>query len=667
MAVHDDRTAAGSQTSDAGLVPLMFRPLPLGAIKPAGWLARQLRIQADGLTGHLDEFWPDIKDSGWIGGDKEGWERAPYWLDGLVPLAFLLDDEKLLAKAHRWIGYILDHQQDDGWLGPVVAKRGKNTPQNQYDVWPIAIMLKVLKQYHEATGEQRALDAMLKAAEGVGQLIDESPLSSWAMFRWMDLVWCLHWLYDTCEADDADHPHAWLLDVAAKLHQQGFNWRRNFERFKYADKIDAARLKKLMDRDDPDHDPDAYHATHVVNNAMGLKGPAVWSRQSNKSGDRDAIFQMLDTLDRHHGQAHGLFSGDEHLATAMPSQGTETCAVTEAMFSFELLLSILGEPVLADRLERLAYNALPAAFKPDMWARQYVQQPNQIRCGRFDDRVYTNNGPDANMYGLETHFGCCTANMHQGWPKFVAHLWMATPDNGLAALAYGPCTLQTRCGDTDVHIEVETEYPFDAVITIHVEVSAPTRFPLELRIPEWAAAATVQVGEDEPLPAGAGRMHRIDQQWEGRTTIELVLPMRWRVERRYNQAATLLCGPLVFALNLDAHWEHVDGELPHGTWETYPAAPWNYALAIVPHTETLERSVGIEQFETGDRPFSPDGAPLRASVPVKVLAAWGVEHHAAAPPPMSPVRVTGKIERATFLPYGCTNLRITELPVAGGG
>ena len=64
------------QPPKAGLAPRAFTPLPLGDIKPKGWLARQLRIQADGLSGHLDEFWPDIAQSGWFGGNAEKWERA---------------------------------------------------------------------------------------------------------------------------------------------------------------------------------------------------------------------------------------------------------------------------------------------------------------------------------------------------------------------------------------------------------------------------------------------------------------------------------------------------------------------------------------------------------------------------------------------------------------
>ncbi len=99
--------------------PKTFEPLPLGVIKPMGWLRNQLQIQADGLSGHLDEFWPDVAQSKWIGGDAEGWERGPYWLDGVVPLAFLLDDEKLKSKIQHWMDYIIAHQHADGWLGPV--------------------------------------------------------------------------------------------------------------------------------------------------------------------------------------------------------------------------------------------------------------------------------------------------------------------------------------------------------------------------------------------------------------------------------------------------------------------------------------------------------------------------------------------------------------------
>lgn len=119
--------------------------LPLGSVKPHGWLKRQLQIQAAGQTGHLDEFWPSLKqsESGWLGGSGESWERGPYYMDGLVPLAHLLDDPKLIAKANTWVEWTLASQRPDGGIGPV-----KNT-----DWWPNMVMLKVLLQHFEATGD----------------------------------------------------------------------------------------------------------------------------------------------------------------------------------------------------------------------------------------------------------------------------------------------------------------------------------------------------------------------------------------------------------------------------------------------------------------------------------------------------------------------------------
>ena len=106
------------ETIRTSLVPFVLEPLPLGSIKPTGWLLEQLKLQAGGLSGHLDEFWPDISQSGWIGGKGEGWERGPYWLDGVIPLAYELDDAALKLKIKRWVDTILKNQQPDGWLGP---------------------------------------------------------------------------------------------------------------------------------------------------------------------------------------------------------------------------------------------------------------------------------------------------------------------------------------------------------------------------------------------------------------------------------------------------------------------------------------------------------------------------------------------------------------------
>ena len=116
-------------------------------IRPRGWLYRQLRLQADGLSGHLDQFWPDVANSAWIGGDAEGWERGPYWLDGMVPLAYALDDAVLIARVTRWVDHILERQHDDGWLGPVHDT--SDTRRKPFDPWPVFVLFKALSQFYE--------------------------------------------------------------------------------------------------------------------------------------------------------------------------------------------------------------------------------------------------------------------------------------------------------------------------------------------------------------------------------------------------------------------------------------------------------------------------------------------------------------------------------------
>ena len=122
------------------------RALALGSITPRGWLLDQLRLQADNITGQLEAIWPDVgPDSGWRGGPGEDWERGPYYLDGLVPLAHVLHDARLLALAGPWIEWILGSQRDDGFFGPA----------GNDDWWPRMVALKVLTQHADATGDDR--------------------------------------------------------------------------------------------------------------------------------------------------------------------------------------------------------------------------------------------------------------------------------------------------------------------------------------------------------------------------------------------------------------------------------------------------------------------------------------------------------------------------------
>ena len=622
-----------------------FSPLPLGSIQPTGWLRRQLRIQADGLSGHLDEFWPDVQDSRWFGGEMEGWERAPYWLDGLIPLAYVLQDEILIDKARRYISYILDHQYDDGWLGPkrMVVYGGGQEAEN-YDIWAQFLILKALCQVPEANFAPRIEAAVAKCLANIDRHIDRAPLFNWGQFRWYEALIPIFWLYERTG-------EGWLYQLAVKLQAQGFHWGEFFKRWPLTVPTPKGRWNFMG---------------HVVNNAMAVKAHGLWWRISGEDGDRAAVDGMLNKLDTFHGMVTGMFSGDECLAGKSPTQGSELCSVVEFAYSMEVLLSIFGDAAFGDRLEKVVFNALPATFSPDMWGHQYDQQVNQIECSIRENRTWNTNGVESNIFGVDPNYGCCTANLSQGWPKFAAHLWMESTDGGLALTAYAPNKASLRIDNVLVEAEVETGYPFREHIRLNIRVAKPCSFPLWLRIPTWAQAASVRLQGVEISGVQAGDFYRLEREWVGTTEIEMHFPMQAKLLSGYRGAVGIERGPLVYALPIEEDWRRVHAdypyrELPHADWEVYPRSPWNYALQI--QAESLGKDLAFVERPIGDNPFSPTGAPVSAAVQGKQVHGWASVNGSAADVPLSPVISNEPLETLKLIPYGCTNLRMAEFPI----
>ncbi len=664
----------------APLAPNAFLELPLGKIRPEGWLRDQLQRQADGLTGHLDERYERVVGprNGWLGGDGDGWERGPYWIDGLLPLAYLLDNETLKAKVKPWVEWSLTHATEDGYFGPIpFEKRPKSEPGIQKtprrDWWPKMVMLKVLQQHYMATGDQRVIDVMLNYFRYQLKTLPQTPLDNWSFWanrRGGDNLMVVYWLYNLTG-------EPFLLELAELVHEQTFPWAQVFLNDHPAPSPDLAHLyhyntgnrypfnMELIDR----LSVDQLQAFHCVNLAQGIKEPIIYYQQHPERKYIDAVKNAFAKTRRFHGQPQGMYGGDEPLHGTTPTQGVEFCSVVEMMFSLESMLAITGDLEFADHLERIAYNALPTQATDDFNYRQYFQTGNQVMCTRHYRNFYEDpgHGGTDQCFGLVTGYPCCTCNMHQGWPKFTQHLWFATPDKGLAALIYAPTRVTTSLPNgQSVTIVEDTKYPFEEMVRFTVETDKPVNFPLHLRIPGWCERATVRVnGDVQQEPAGR-QMVKIDRVWKNGDRVELTLPMRIGISRWAENSVAVERGPLLYALRIEEDWKWVENTDHFGDfWEVRPASPWNYGLVETVVNDPT-RGFDIVKRDTEGYPWNLSNAPIVLRTKGKQIPSWHLYNETAGPLPHS--RPFGLVadkpqEDITLVPYGCSTLRITEFPV----
>ncbi|MBM7572712.1 beta-L-arabinofuranosidase domain-containing protein [Aquibacillus albus] len=619
------------KTSELKLTKTPFQSLPLGTVKPMGWLQNQLKIQADGFTGHLDEHWDDVgPNNGWLGGNGDSWERGPYYLDGLVPLAFLLEDEKLIDKVKVWIEATLDSQREDGSFGPSNLRQNNKTVADQ-DWWQEMIMLKVLTQYEEATNDKRIVPFMQKYFQYLLKALPKYPLKEWAQARGADLLLSIHWLYER-----TDDPK--LLELIDIVEKQTIDWTGIFSNFPY--------WRKQNEWD---------HRIHVVNVAMGIKTPAMLYRSSKSEYQKQAIYKGIESLMTYHGQAHGMFSGDEWLSGTHPSQGVELCAVVEYMFSMENLVRVIGDGKFGDILEKVAFNALPATISPAWDSHQYDQQVNQVICNSAN-RPWVNK-PDSNTFGLEPNFGCCTSNMHQGWPKFTTSLWMSSEDNGLAVISYAPCQVEFTVSDNvKTRINVSSDYPFRDSVSMEVNLEKDATFSMYLRVPNWCKRFKVKVNGIDQTYEMSNNFAQITRTWSDNDVVEIGLPMSIELNERNNNAVSVQRGPLVYVLPLEEQWVKIRERERFHDWEIYPKCAWQYALIA-----EKEFDVKFEEIKT--QPFNTD-SPVRLLTQGKLLSNWIMENNSAAEPPFNPKLFPGTNEDTIeLIPYGCARLRIGEFPI----
>jgi DUF1680 family protein len=625
----------------------------LGAIEPQGWLKNQLERLASGMSGRLDELYPQVvgERNGWLGGDGDGWERGPYWVDGLLPLAHLLKNQELLDKAQRWVEWTLTHQREDGYLGPIPFQQPPDPEpglqrDKRRDWWPKMVMLKVLQQHYMATGDQRVIDVLTRYFQFQLRELPQTPLGHWTFWgnrRGADNLMVVYWLYNITG-------EPFLLEVGELIHQQTHPYTEIF-----LERGDIALHGPFNEKQWTAKDATAY-PFHCVNLAQGMKAPVIYSQRDSNPKYLQAVRKAFDDLHQLHGQPHGLFGGDEALHGRQLTRGSELCTATELMFSLE----ITGEMEFADRLELIAYNVLASQISDDCLSRQYFQLANQVKVTHATRNFY-NNEPDRLVFGLLSGYPCCTCNLNQAWPKFAQHTWMASADNGLAALVFAPSHVTAKVGEQGQQVTVteRTDYPFRDLVRFEIQTSGEVRFPLHLRIPGWCSAPRVSVNGAPQPQSVTGDVCVLNRNWNSGDVVELQLPMQLKTERWHENSVGFRRGPLVYALKIDERWREHDKY-----HEVLPASSWNFALTEDSLQDVAKNYQVVESDSVASNPWTLPTAPIKIQTTGIRLPEWATYKDDAGPIPWSPQqRPTGATPEAiTLIPFGCTTLRISAFP-----
>jgi hypothetical protein len=641
------------------LQPLVFIKLPVGSIKPEGWILKYLELQRDGLTGKLGEIsaWLEKKNNAWFSGTGKGdhgWEEVPYWLKGYGDMGYILNDKSIIDETKLWLEKVFQSQRPDGFFGPgEVVRNNQNQIVKIPDLWPNMIMLWCLQSYYEYSNDKRVIPFMTKYFHWQSTVPDSILLKTyWENSRGGDNLYSIYWLYDHTGEKS-------LLDLGTKIFRNTANW------------------------DQENNLPN----WHNVNIAQSFREPATYYMQTKDSRLLQATYNDFHLVRNIYGQVPGgMFGADEDARKGYtdPRQAVETCGMVEQMASDEILSGITGDPMWADNCEDVAFNTYPAAVMPDFRGLRYLTAPNMVVSdSKNHSPGIENSGPFLTMNPFSSR--CCQHNHSQGWPYYEEHLWMATPDNGIAAIMYNSSEVTAKVGNVKgktVTLKQTTHYPFDENIKMEVSTSSPVNFPLYLRIPRWCKDAKVSInGNPVNVNATANSYIRLENKWKQGDVIELTLPMQLalRLWTENKNSVSVNYGPLTFSLKIDEYYQKVNSKesaIGDSKWQPdadqtkwpayniYPVSMWNYGLALNDKSLSEQFQVIKKPWPESNFPFDQKDVPIELKAKGKLIPWWTVDKYGLCGVlPESPVAVNTKEETIELIPMGAARLRISAFPV----
>ena len=615
-----------------------FKLLPFGSVRPSGWIKAQLDQDASGgclayyhrnwaiqnkayeLRGHN----PDKKDK-----QSDFWDGAAegYWGLALISSSVLADDAALKKRADEFVASILKSQDPDGYLGIHDAQQ-RYTPSMVSRVGHIGFMLQGLLDYAQAYDRKDVLAAVERAVQCDMRNFNRTTTNLHANgFVVMSYPQFLDALAQATGKKEYTDYAAFLIE--------SYNTSGDLDNPVYGD----CKLPNLLDAKRP-------FFSHACNTTGNLSLPWLAYYATGDLQYKQAGENAFAKFDRQM-SVGGSLPGDEDNQGREPSPeiGIEFCTTSYLVENSLIVGEKTGGSRYFDITERALFNAGMGARLPDGTAHAYLKRDSEFTLeypGIFHREQYS---PAQEPF-------CCTLRMISMMPVYISHMFMKTADDkSLAALCYGPATVDTTVSGVKVRVEEKTLYPFENKIEFRVQTEKPAAFDLLIRAPTWSPSAEIKC--EGATASRQGEYYVIKKQWGSADTVTVTFEAPVETIRWVNNEYVLKSGPLVFAADLGTILTkydtfpsgHTIQELSDGKLPIYGFSPkeprlWHASLDGV----TTEPNYGFKRAtvktENPDQPWNNPPLVLQGEFN----------------------RMRAKT-KAKLVPMGCTVLRRVTFPV----
>lgn len=641
----------------AKLVVQKMNILPVGSIKPAGWLDSQIRLAND-LQKRLGGTDGLLTDGTWTKG-----EVFPRYVRGLILLAGVTGDRVLLEKAESYISPIFASANEGGNFGP----EGKF-------ISPKIEAVKAVLSYYELTGDERALNFLRKFFKSQFNTFSVTPCWYQSRARLLEEIPAIDAVFKETDSE-------WLHDLGEKLRDASNDWFKLAVKFRYKRSsgryLNTLSLKKLrkkveeyensasgkpltVDKANAEWKKKAHQIaveTSGVSIAKAIKYPCTYGRFIGDAELKNLSLKMISALEKFHGNATGAFSADFRLAGTSPTRGIDVESAVETVESLVEVLAETGDFSVADLIEKIIFNLIPASAFDDVRAVQDITVPNQLEASvEMKERLKECEYGNAYFGGLLSRGAIAFIS---AYPLFVKSVCM-TRDRELNFLSYAPCMIDTVVSGSRIRIKEDTSYPFRNTIVFKVEeAEGDPEIKINFRVPSHTTMQLISGGQ---VVASGDDVISVKCVLKTGSTFMLKLDIPLSVLENKDGTLSMYKGNVLLASKIASETRvSVDRHIYYANF----AKRWNFAPVVAKRsTDGVRRLYDDEQTfvnDIGAIPYDHDKPPFEIRVRCKNVANWDFDVSGTCAIPRKPSFSEESIER-TFVPFGCTTVRICHFP-----